>query len=222
MARPVTEVVTIPLQAGVDINDPNSSAGKVLSDTLGTLSQQEGYQRAYKGLRVESPNVLQVYIDWDSIESHKKFMGQSHYGPFIQHLLSVVDGKIGVHHVEFNPHPPSAAVSSTVTEVVGHYFAADLSDSERSTFESDVNKFAQVLEESAKGHKGFAGGWIIEEQEHGDMEGKAKVWQTCIGWESHEAHMAYRETQAFKENVYLLKPESTKAMTMYDVKFQEV
>lgn len=62
MARPVTEVATIPLQPGVDIDDPDSPTGKVMSDTLGTLRQQEGYQRAYKGLRVESPNVLQINI----------------------------------------------------------------------------------------------------------------------------------------------------------------
>ncbi|KAL9005680.1 MAG: hypothetical protein Q9188_001539 [Gyalolechia gomerana] len=224
MARPVTEVAAIPLQPGVDIDDLDSPTGKVVSDTLGTLRQQEGYQRAYKGLRVESPNILQIYIDWDSLDSHKKFMGQPYYGPFLKHLLSAVDGELGVHHVELTPHPPSAAVSGTfspVTEVVGHYFAADISDSEKSTFESDLNKFAKVLEETAEGYKGFAGGWLLEEQEHGDMEGKAKVWQSCIGWDSVEAHMAYRETQAFKENVYLMRPESKKAVMMHHVKFHE-
>lgn len=215
----------MPLQPGVDVDDPSTPIGKVVSDTIATLRQQEGYQRIYKGFRVESPNILQVYVDWDSIDSHTKFMGQPYYGPFVKNLLSAVDGEMGILHVEFNPHPPSAAVgetSSPVTEVVDHYFVADLSDSEKSAFESNLNKFVKVLEENAEGYKGFAGGWIVEEQEHEDMDGKAKVWHSCIGWESVDAHMAFRETKAFEENVYLMRPESKKAVTMHHVKFQEV
>lgn len=62
MARPVTEIATMPLQPGVDINDLNTPVGKVISDVVATLKQQEGYQRMYRGYRVESPNILQVYI----------------------------------------------------------------------------------------------------------------------------------------------------------------
>lgn len=163
-------------------------------------------------------------IDWDSINSHTNFMGQPNYETFLKHLLSIVDGEMGVLHVEFNPHPPSAAVSGTsspVTEVVDHYFVADLSDSEKSDFESNLSKFVKVLEEKADGYKGFAGGWIVEEQEHKDMEGKARVWQSCIGWESVDAHMAFRETQVFRDNVHLMRPESRKAVTMHHVNFQD-
>ena len=44
---PATEIATIPLSAGADIEDPSSSAGKVWQSTLDTVSQQDGYQRAY-------------------------------------------------------------------------------------------------------------------------------------------------------------------------------
>ncbi|KAL8723485.1 MAG: hypothetical protein Q9225_000218 [Loekoesia sp. 1 TL-2023] len=224
MARPVTEIATIPLQPGADVDDLDSHTGKVLSDTLGTLLQQEGYQRAYKGRRVENPNILQIYVDWASRDAHKKFEGQPYHGPFVKHLLSAVDGEMGIFHAEFTPHPPATALGgiSAVTEVVGHYFSANISDSERSSFASDVNKFVKVLEEKAKGFTGFSGGWIMEEQEHEEVEGKAKLWQSCIGWESVEAHMTFRETKDFKDNVYLMRPENKKASTMHHVKFQEV
>ena len=126
-------------------------------------------------------------------------------------------------HAEFSPHPPAAAVSGTssVTEVVGHYFAADLSDSEKSTFAENVNKFAKILKDEAEGFTGFAGGWVIEEQEHAEAEGKLKLWQSCIGWQSVEAHMAFRETKAFKDNVYLMRPESKKTSTMHHTMFRE-
>ncbi|KAL8833107.1 MAG: hypothetical protein Q9170_004489 [Blastenia crenularia] len=225
MSRPVTEIVSIPLQPGVNVDDADSPAGKVISDTLATLVQQEGYQRAYKGVHVENPSILQLYIDWDSIDAHKKFMSQSYYGPFAKHISAIADGDLNVFHAEFTPHPPTSAVSGTsspVTEVVGHYFPASLPDSDKSSFESDLNKFVKVLEEKAEGFKGFAGGWIVEEQDHEEVEGKAKLWQSCIGWTSVEAHMAFRKTHAFKDNVYLMRPEMKKATTMHHVRFQEV
>lgn len=62
MAHPVTEIVTIPLPAGAEIEDPNSATGKVISDTLSTLTQQQGYQRAYYGRQIENPSILQIYV----------------------------------------------------------------------------------------------------------------------------------------------------------------
>ncbi|KAL8701467.1 MAG: hypothetical protein Q9201_004888 [Fulgogasparrea decipioides] len=223
MARPVTEVVTIPLQVGADIENPNAVAGRIISDTLNTVTQQEGYQRAYYGRQVENPSILQIYADWDSIDAHKKFTNQSYYGPFAKHLLSVVDGGMEIFHVNFSPHPPAAALSGTtaVTEVVGHYFSTDLSESDKSSFERNLMEFVKVLEQKAAGFTGFAGGWVIEELEHKEVEGKTKVWQSCIGWQSVEAHMAFRETQDFKDNVHLMRPEFKKATTMHHVACKE-
>ncbi|KAL8736773.1 MAG: hypothetical protein Q9166_000139 [cf. Caloplaca sp. 2 TL-2023] len=199
-----TEIATMPLQAGIDTDDPNSAAGKVLTDTFNTLRQQE---------------------DWDSVDAHKKFQSQPYYGPFGNHLMSIVDGQIeSICHAHFTPHPPSVAVSGTnvpVTEMITHYFSADISESERSSFESGMKEFHQVLKK-AEGFKGFAGGWVVEELEHKEVEGKTKSWQSCIGWQSVEAHMAFRETKDFKDNVHLIRSEFKKASTMHHTKFKEV
>ncbi|KAL8871719.1 MAG: hypothetical protein Q9174_002508 [Haloplaca sp. 1 TL-2023] len=224
MAPPVTEVVTIPLQAGAEIENPNAAAGKILSEVLRTLQKQEGYQHAYYGRMIEAPNSLQLYVDWESIDAHKKFMGQPYYGPFCENLLSIVDGELKVFHSNLSPHPPSVALSGTsaVTEVVMHYFAADLPESNQASFESNLQKFVKVLEKKAVGFAGFAGGWVVEEQRHEKVEGNAKMWQTCIGWPSVDAHMAFRETQDFKDNVHLMKPDFTKATTMHHVALKTI
>ncbi|KAL8951333.1 MAG: hypothetical protein Q9222_002698 [Ikaeria aurantiellina] len=217
MARPVTEMATIPLAAGAEVENLDSAAGKVLSDTFETLRQQEGFQRVKYGRQVENPSILQVFIDWDSIDFHKKFEAQPYYGPFCKHLLSIIDGDMDICHAHFSPHPPSAAVGglSAVTELVSHYFAADMSESDQTSFSDDVKKFAKVLESKAEGFKGFAGGWVVEDITYKEVEGKTKMWQSCIGWESIDAHMRFRETQAFKDNVDLLRPESRKASTIH-------
>lgn len=62
MAQPVTEIVRIPLQPGASIEDVNSPAGKIMSEILATLAQQEHYQRAYLGRQVENSSIVQLYI----------------------------------------------------------------------------------------------------------------------------------------------------------------
>lgn len=57
-----TEIATIPLQPGVDLEDPQSAAGEVLENTFSVLRQQDGYQRAYHGRQVENPNIWQLVI----------------------------------------------------------------------------------------------------------------------------------------------------------------
>ncbi|KAI4285260.1 MAG: hypothetical protein L6R38_000797 [Xanthoria sp. 2 TBL-2021] len=221
-----TEIATIPLQPGVDLEDPNFAAGKVLENTFSVLREQDGYQRAYHGRQVENPNIWQLLVDWDSVEAHKKFMTQPYYEPFVKRLMSIIDDDVqSLLHAHLTPHPPSAAVSGTtcpVTEMITHYFSADISKSEQSSFESGMKEFSQCLEEKAEGFKGFAGGWVVEEVEHEGVEGKAKLWLSCAGWQSVEAHMAFRETKDFKDNVHLIRPDFKKAMTVHHTKFTEM
>ena len=153
-------------------------------------------------------------------------MSSPSYGPFVENLMPIVDGEMeSMRHALLSPHPPSAALSGTttsVTEMINHYFAADISQSEQSSFESSMKQFSQVLEEKAEGFKGLAAGWVVEEVEHEGVEGKAKCWLSCLGWQSVEAHMAFRETKDFKDNVHLIRPDFMKAITAHHTKFTAV
>ena len=60
-----------------------------------------------------------------------------------------------------------------------------------------------MISENADGFKGSAGGWVIEDVEYKGKKGKAYV--STIGWESVQAHMTFRETAAFKENIGLIR-----------------
>lgn len=59
---PATELATLPLASGAAIEDPDSPAGKVWQSTLDTVSQQDGFQRAYWGREVENQSVLQLFV----------------------------------------------------------------------------------------------------------------------------------------------------------------
>ena len=62
-----TEIATLPLVAGSDINDPDSAAGKVLAEMVSTLSKQEGYQRAFYGLQVENQSILDFLVGMEKL-----------------------------------------------------------------------------------------------------------------------------------------------------------
>src|ERR1700733_12422175 len=76
---PVTEITHLPLKAGATPTEANSPAGSIWQDTLSTILNQPGAQRAYWGLEVEKPSTLHLFVEWESIDHHKKFI-ESEYG----------------------------------------------------------------------------------------------------------------------------------------------
>ncbi|KAK4693665.1 hypothetical protein P7C71_g3776, partial [Lecanoromycetidae sp. Uapishka_2] len=205
MATPATEIATIPLSAGANIEDPSSAAGKVWQATLDTVSQQDGYQRAYYGREVENQSVLQFFVDWDSYESHKKFIASPGYGPFAKHLMTIVDGPLSMMHASFTPHPPSAALSHTtspVTEVLTCYFNA-----KDDNYEKNIEKLIAVVKDNTDDFKAGSAGWVLEDVEHESIGSgkKGKAFVAVFGWESVDAHQKFRETQCCKDNIHLVR-----------------
>jgi len=204
--------------------------------TVGIIIR-DGFQKAYYGREVENPSVLQLFVgmsrhkagsrsptlipqlsDWDSYEAHQTFTKSSIYGPFAKHFMTIVDGKLSMYHANFDPHPPSAALStdSPVTEVLTAYLTSK--DESR---EGNLRKFVEVLK-GLEGFKAASGGWVIEDVEHERIGPgkKGKAFVGVLGWESVEAHMKARETDAFKENIHLLR-EGPVAMEVHHTKFNE-
>ena len=62
MAPPATEIAFLPLTAGANIEDSSTAAGKIWRDTLDTVSQQDGFQRAYYGRQVENQSMLDFFV----------------------------------------------------------------------------------------------------------------------------------------------------------------
>ena len=48
-------------------------------------------------------------------------------------------------------------------------------------------------------------GPVVEEVEKEEGAGKGKAVVLCIGWESREKHMAFRETETFAKNIHFLR-----------------
>lgn len=130
--------------------------------------------------------------------------------------MTIIDGPLTMHHANFAPHPPSAAVSGTrspVTEVLTCFFA-----SKDSSVDGNAAQLFKVFAENAEGFKAAAGGWIIEDVEYNGE--KRKAYAAVLGWESVEAHMKFRDTQIFKDNIHLLR-DGPVGMEVHHTKFVE-
>lgn len=134
---------------------------------------------------------------------------QSIYGPFVDSLKSVADlSTLQMYHANFKPHPPSQVLgrsTSPATEILLVYFPTDYSKEDQDKFEADIQKLIAVIKQHSDKYTGSAGGWVLEELTIPGTEEKAKVYSANLGWKSVEDHLDFRGTDAFKENIHLLR-----------------
>lgn len=147
-------------------------------------------------------------------------MKSSDYEPMLEHLKTLLSGAPSLYHIEFSSAGGfTAATSAPVTEVATFYL-----DSKSSSFETNARKFEKVITEgSAEGLLGASSGWSVEDIEHEKLGAgnKGKAWVLVVGWQSKEAHIAFRETALFKENIGLLR-DGPKGVEMHHVAFRAI
>lgn len=195
-----TEIAYLPI-------NQEKLVGQKFKDVLQTILQQEGCQGLSWGVQVENPSITNLFIDWDSVDDHKKFIASPQYKPFGEELMSLLDeGAPSLYHVHFDPHPPSAPLADgNATEFITMYFPTDYSAADQATFDENIRNFFGGVEGSAEGFKGASHGWVVEELKDPKSGELSKAYVILIGWTSVAAHMAYRETQSFKDNIHYLR-----------------
>lgn len=212
---PVTENAVLPLKAGLDLSQ--GDAAQTWRSTLDTIQSQPGCQRVAWGRQRENPDHAQMLIDWDSIDNHKAFIASPSYGPFLAGVSALIAAPPVLTHHAFPSAVPAVTTSAPVTELVSFYFPADYNTSD---FAAPWDEFVRVAAENAKGLVGSSASWAEEEVEHSSLKGeKGKVFLALIAWESVDAHMAYRDTQAFKKSIVKLR-NLVSGIEMHHVDFQ--
>ncbi|KAG4439660.1 hypothetical protein IFR05_004857 [Cadophora sp. M221] len=214
MPTPVTEIAYLTLKPDIDISD-SSDAAKAWKDGLAIITKQEGYQGSSYGRAMESPELLMWFIDWDSHASHIKFTQAPAYEDFRALVGGIMTG-VHYHHIAFQPFPPKILTLAPVIE-----FATFLDT--KPHFIDNVSKFMKGIGVPEKCYGGVWGesvegdvGKHVVDGDGGSVKGRAVV--LVIGWESREAHMLFRETESFRENVGLLR-EGMGGVEMFHVPF---
>ncbi|KAK5686045.1 hypothetical protein LTS10_002159 [Elasticomyces elasticus] len=191
---PTTEIAVLPLKAGSEIGDPNNQASSITNSFFDSLRTVDGVQQINFGTKVEDPTHLQMMITWDDIKKHRDFMSADSYGPITGTLGPLLDGDV-------------AMMCLTL------YFDGEAP----SSYLDDVASVDKALQ-GTEGYLGYAAGFTHEEIEKEGTKGTGAV--VLIGWQSIEAHHAFRETKAFKENIGTLA-STAKNRTVWHVQFMQ-
>lgn len=124
-------------------------------------------------------------------------------------------------HIQTQPYPPSA-LKAPVTEIMLAYFPSDVSAETKTAANMRLSAFADKALTKCADVQAVNFGWGLENDfpVRGGEEGQTgSMLIALIGWPSIEAHMKFRETEAFKENVDLLRGmEGMVKLTMFHVK----
>jgi hypothetical protein len=128
-------------------------------------------------------------------------------------------------HVVVAPFPPLVLLSP-VTEVMLAYFASDISRAAQDAASAQFQRFVDVALSRCDDVRGVGYGWgvetdfpfgmgggavargveVLSEAETAPQAGRRKgtLFTAFIGWPSVGAHMAFRRTEVFRENVHLI------------------
>lgn len=197
----ITEIVNFTLIS--------ADAAPTVSDILSsTLLKQPGCQRVRWSLVSEDSSQARSFIDWDDLSDHKTFMVSEAYPPFLQAMAPHMAARPGMHHVAFNPPVPTPVLSGTspVVELLYTYFPGDESFTAEMKDDAmrEATLFLNEIGPKAKGATGqTAIGWTNEKVEFQGEECLALC--VFVGWESLEAHLEFRSSDLFKENIPQLR-----------------
>ncbi|KAF1938611.1 hypothetical protein EJ02DRAFT_19105 [Clathrospora elynae] len=223
MSDQVTEIAYLPLKAGLDLE--SGDAKSAWEDAIGTIVKQPGFKAFFWGKQIENPDIVQIVVDWESIDAHQTFIKSPSYRPFFDNLnQKILAGPPTLFHVKF-PVLESGADSPftmPVTECVSAFFSPEHSEPEYSEqFTAFRTHGIKIPDVEARG---MIGGWSVEGHTYEDAEKGSevdgKMFAAFIGWPSVDSHLSFRKTEEFKGIVGYLR-DGTKGVRVWHVAFQQ-
>jgi len=174
MALPVTEFATLPVQEG-------ANALQAIQQSMSVVAKQPGFQRAFWGPHIESPNNFDLWIEWDSIDSHTAFINSPDFQASGSSLGPILSGAPSVFHVKFSSKLTEAIITSPALEIASFF-------SPTPEMADGFEKFISVLGKS-DGFHGSGSGSIVEDVSPSDGGDKQKAFLGVIGWSSVDSHV---------------------------------
>ncbi|RYO67723.1 hypothetical protein AA0116_g24 [Alternaria tenuissima] len=220
MSETTIGIEYLPLKAGVDLEA--GEAKSMWEAALDTISKQQGVKSLFWGRQIEHPDILQLAIDWESLDAHEAYIATAEYQSLLETLrTSLLSGPPEIFHTTIPILEPFAnPFRAPVTECISGYFTATYPSAEYNAqfalFQDLVAKTPNVPTQ------GISGGWAVESQRHeilgADVVGKMRT--TFIGWPSMESHTNFTKLEVFSKMIPLLANGSQGA-TLWHVVFKQ-
>ncbi|KAJ4393401.1 hypothetical protein N0V93_002611 [Gnomoniopsis smithogilvyi] len=220
----VTEFGPMVVKPGLDVMDESTPEGKIVhSAWKGVTSEKTGPFRVYWGMEVESPENLWSFFDFESVEEHKKF-AKEHGIHHVKDFDKVFERSVFQKHLGDETFPPTA-FKSPVTEIMLAYFPSGISSEAKAAATERIAQFKENGLNKCADVQAANFGWAVEHDfaVPGEEGKTATALSLLIGWPSIDAHMRFRETDAFKESIGLIRGmEGLLRVTMCHVKCKTI
>ncbi|KAK1475134.1 hypothetical protein CTAM01_15703 [Colletotrichum tamarilloi] len=200
----VTEFSYFTIKPGKTIPDEEGLYDRVLDLAV----SQPGAGSLYYGSSIEKPAQSWCFLDWDSVEEHLAYRETDTHAPIGKALGPYLDWTQGyIKHITPSVWPPTILSTAPVTEVLTLFFPSDLDSAAKETLTAQLEEFKTKALDTSPDFQGISYGWSVENDVPvTDEDGKTgNLLAAFIGWPSVDAHMKFRETEPFKENIGLLR-----------------
>jgi quinol monooxygenase YgiN len=215
-----TEFATFSIAKDVDLVAAGPAKDKFV-DSLTQVLKEPGCSRVYWSVQQEDPTKIWLFFDWDSAEDYQRFGTSEHHGAWVAQFQGLLDFSAApvVKFAELKPRPSASFLDGTI-ETIFFHFPADITAATRETVDATLVEFVEKGLSTSADFRGAHTGWVTQTDVPIPIatgaDGQGSALLVFLGWPSVEAHMKFRETDAFKNTIGLIRglPEM-KTMGMF-------
>ncbi|KAF5012855.1 hypothetical protein FDECE_1145 [Fusarium decemcellulare] len=197
----VTEVGCMGVKPGLNVMDPSTEEGQILTGAWKTVtSKPGGPQRVYWGLEAADPSKIWAFFDFDSVEQHRQF-AEEHGAEAVKDIPKIcTHGEISKH---IKMDPSSDVLQSPVTELMLVYFPSDISEKDQAGLSELFRLILLMGFPDSPDVKKLTHGWGLEKDFN--VRGKdgqvGSVLMGFVGWSSVDAQAEFHKTDAYKQTL---------------------
>ena len=197
----LTQIIQFSSEPLLEVNDTIERAVKALKEVKPLPHYVLGTQVQHKG-------VFQITSELDGIQDHVNLEATPAFNSFIKSVRSFCGEPHNIFHVAFNQSvfgSDGPATANVVEYAQTSFPASRVTPEFQKQVEEDFLRFDEIFSKGAKGTVSGASGWVLEEQEHENIQGeKAKCFFVIKGWESMDHFEQSTKNDAFKKAIPIL------------------
>ncbi|PYI12744.1 hypothetical protein BO78DRAFT_465837 [Aspergillus sclerotiicarbonarius CBS 121057] len=213
----ITEFIYFHLNPAIKPEDPTNEAGASLLELFQTIKHESGYKGSAWGRSIEDENVVVWVIDWKDAHPTPTPPPSTSLTPYLTPnkplttFFATLSPPLNLSSTSTTPSSkppiPPSPITSPLTELFTPFFPTTLTPDETSSLHNSLISFRNELmhnlpEEQRPGS--FSMGQVERpgtRTHGGSLSGEAFGMVVVVGWESLEAHLGVKGTEAFGRGI---------------------
>ena len=199
----VTEIIRFGPKPASNSHSSAPADNATIQEAIEALRESKRARHESLGTDVKDQTAVQITAEWD--DDHQVHLGSS---AIVDSVYEYLGQPSSVVHVVLNQAAlgPDGPATASVIEFAANYFPISrITPDFKDQIEADFVRFDKICKTGFKGDSGLSYGWVLEEQNHGNIRDENVACFLIIrGWESLQHYQQSVATEAFKEAIPIL------------------